>query len=182
MQLDPVGAGFLGAGGGIGEHLDQMLGVLRGHHLEVDLGHLDEIGLRQFLGQEAVDDVAWLGRLRDRGTPDRAPLLHVGHRHQAAEMQLQSQPGAMLVHHVGDAADAGDMPVTGQADLPLAIRADRVPDRHRPHGQQGGASLGPRRVIGTGARTAHAVRLGQIVAHRRHEDAVLEVERSDPAR
>ena len=62
MQFDPVGPGLLGACGGGGEHLDQMLGVLRRHDLEIDLLHIGEIRLGKFLQQEAVHDVARFGR------------------------------------------------------------------------------------------------------------------------
>ena len=61
-SLDAIGPGFLGPRGGIGEHLDQVFGILRRHHLEGDILHIGEVGIGDLVEQEAVHHVARLGR------------------------------------------------------------------------------------------------------------------------
>jgi hypothetical protein len=178
VQLHTVDAGFARARGGGDEQAYQFGCIVLRHDPELDLAVLEEIGDGKLGLEEAVDHVAGLA-FGYRRRPHRASFLHVGGRDQAAEMQLQRDLCAVRVHRIGERLDAADVPVLGQRELALQRGADRPRDRHRADRDQSRAALGALGVIGARALAAYTARIGEVRAHRRHVNAVLELEAAE---
>ena len=80
------------------------------------------------------------------------------------------------------AGQTRDEVVVRDADLERLGGPGGKGDRAHPHREQAGAALGPRLVIGLDAFAAMAIGLGEIGAHRRHHDAIAQLEGADASR
>ena len=94
-------------------------------------------------------------------------------------VQLDAELRSMGMHRVGQRADAGDVAIFGDRFLTPVARPLAIADRHRSHGDQRRAALGPLGIIGADALAGDTVLVCQIRPHRGHEDAVAQLEHAD---
>ena len=164
VQLDAVQAGGDRALGGVDELRDDA-GQLVGR----ERARLDEV--LHALGREDLTGGA------DRGRRDR---LQAGDRRvadAAGVHELGDDPPAARVHGVGDQAPAGDLRVGVQARGARVALADRRGLGALGDDQAGAGALGVVLGVERGRRAALA---GAVARHRRHHEAVGELELTQP--
>ncbi len=165
-------------------------GELRDDRVDVAVRHLVERDLRggcahrrdrrlHLVGRDHRHERIEAGRARPRRHLHRpsghdvvaCDLAHVG------ELERERRPVA--VRGVGEAPDARFEAIVGDAVLALVRGTGRPRDRHGSERHERGAACGARLHVGELAIAHRAVGFGELLAHRRHEDAIAQLERTD---
>jgi hypothetical protein len=183
VNFHTVEAGLLGAYGRGGEPFNHLRDVAAVHYANARAGAdaprgADEIGY--FLWGQGVHDVA-LDRCRHGRHPELAAFGYVTYRYLAGVLQLHGDLRAVLVDPFGQLRETRDEVVTRNADLPGLGGAGRVGHCTHTHDQEGGTAGGTSLVISLDALATVAGLLGEIRAHRCHDDAVAQLKVAQPA-
>ncbi|MNO63927.1 hypothetical protein D3C76_546460 [compost metagenome] len=182
VDFHPVETGALGAFGGGGEPLDHLPDVVLVHHAHARLaGRADGADEVVQLGLGQARHHVGLRLRRDGRHPQLAAFGEVAHGDLAGMLQLHGDLRAVAVHPLGEAGQAGNEAVIGNADLIGLGGAGRVGDGAHAHGQQAGATGGAGLVVGLDALAAGAVGFRVVRAHRGHDDAVAQLQPAEAA-
>ena len=167
---------------GLGERVDQPVdvGIVRLLVFELDARREDRLEhLLVFLRREVRRPVGILvgGHRRHE---KRKPAKRLVDGDRARMLQLQRDAATMRDAPRRQRLASGAMKRSSEiADLPRIARTTRPGDADRAHGDERGTALRARLVVARDALAAGAVLLGEIRAHRRHEDAVAQLKLAD---
>ena len=184
VDLHTVETGAPGAIGGTGKPVNHLRDIGAVHHPDrrafgAAFHGADKVG--QLFRRQCGHHVA-LQHGRYRRHPQLPAFSHVAHCSLARVLQLHGDFGAVLMHAFGQATEPGDKVIAGNADLEWLGGAGRERHRAHAHDQQPGTATGAGFVIGLDALATLAIGLGEIGAHRRHDDAVAQFHRTDATR
>jgi hypothetical protein len=182
VKLDAVEASPPRPLGGRGEVVHQLLQVLAARHAELrprpgQVRH----ELLHLLGGEVAEQVVGPLAGGKRGPQQRTPFHDVAHRHLARVLELDRDAGTVGVGPPRQLREPGKEGVVGDRHLVRVAGALRPGDGPDPDDQQAHPAPGALLVVALDALAHVAVGLGQVRAHRRHQDPVAQLEGADPA-
>jgi hypothetical protein len=164
VDLDHVEPGLARADGGGGIGVDGLADVERRHRARHDglVGHLEH-------------------RMGDRGRCDRRLAADVESRVAAAVAELDGALGAARVDFARELEQPRDEAVVVDAELAKAMTADARGGGHLDR-DQADAAAHARHVVVDAVVGDEPLVVGEARRHRRHNDAVSDLDRSDPRR
>ena len=121
------------------------------------------------------------GRRRDRGHEHRPSARDVEAGERPVVRELSRHLRSVRVHAVGEGSESREVGVGRRADLTLVDAPVRIGHRDRPDEEERRTAPSARLEVRELRVRDRAVRVGERVAHRRHEDAVAQLEAPDGA-
>ena len=184
MQFNTVEAGPSRSLRCSGKLLDQLPYIFLIGYLVLHFRAFFRIGLNKsshFVGRQGGAHLVW--RISGNGGHQhRTPGCNVTDSNFPRVLQLHRRPTTVLFNALRERAQTRQEFVSGDGNLIGVTGAGRPRYGSDTHNQHTGTALGPRLIVGLNALTTMTIFLRQVRTHRRHNDAVTQLQLTDSTR